>query len=98
LDSFHSNEFSLAVDDSHPKGLGQRVSSRELFFFMGLDDAVLLGIGNTGKNVARFDLLIIQEGLIGLINATRDESANTGGASPRPTRIGKIQTSLFGGL
>jgi len=65
---------------------------------MGLDDAVLLGIGNTGKNVARFDLLIIQEGLIGLINATRDESANTGGASPRPTGIGKIPTSLFGGL
>ena len=42
--------------------------SIELFFSVGLDGAIGGGVSHAGQHKARFDLIVVQEALVGLIN------------------------------
>jgi hypothetical protein len=43
-------------------------SSIQLFFSVGLDGAIAGGVGHTGQNETSFDLVVVKEALVGLIN------------------------------
>ena len=62
---------------------------------MGFNHTIRCGIGHTGEHEACFDLVVIQETLIGLINFTGDEFAGAGGASTGTAGIREVNASLF---
>jgi len=65
---------------------------------MGLDGAVGGGIGHAGQHESGFDLIVIKEALVRLINRSRGELAGTGGAGTRAAGIRQINALLFSGI
>ena len=65
---------------------------------MGLDGAIGGGIGNAGQYETGFDLVIVQEALVGLINGASGDLASTGGASSSAAGIGEVDALLFSGI
>ena len=52
--------------------MGRVVSAQlnRLFFGVGLDGAVGCGVGHTGQHETGFDLIVVQEALVGLIDGS----------------------------
>jgi len=57
---------------------------------VGEDGAIGGGVSHAGQHVASADLIVIQEGLIRLINGARRDFTSTGRASPGATGVGRI--------
>ena len=68
-------------------------SSVQLFLSVGFDGAVGCGIGHAGQHKAGFDLVVVQEALIGLIDGASGDLACTGGASTGAAGIGSMPCS-----
>ena len=60
-----------------PAELDSSLSSVELLLCMGLDGAVRGGISHASENEASFNLVVVQEALIGLINCAGSDLACT---------------------
>ena len=69
--------------------------SIELFFGVGLDGAVGGGVSHAGQHEASFDLIVVQEALVGLINGASGEFAGAGGASASTTGVRQVDALLF---
>ena len=69
--------------------------SIELFFGVGLDGAVGGGVSHAGQHEASFDLIVVQEALVGLINGASGDFAGAGGASASATGVRQVDALLF---
>ena len=69
--------------------------SIELFFGVGLDGAVGGGVGDAGQHETSFDLVIVQEALVGLVNGASGDLAGAGGASASTAGVGEVDALLF---
>ena len=78
--------------NSKPKG------SIELFFSVSLDGAIRGWIGHAGQNETSFNLIVVQEALVGLINSTGSDFACACGTSACTAGVGKIDTLLFSSI
>ena len=65
---------------------------------MRLDGAIGGGIGHTGQHKTGFDLIIIKEALVGLINSSRSDLAGTRGAGAGTAGIRQVNALLFSGI
>ena len=65
---------------------------------MRLDGAIGRGIGHTGQNETGFDLVIVEEALIRLINCSRGDLAGTGRAGSGAAGVGQVDALLFGSI
>ena len=72
--------------------------SIQLFFSVRLDGAIGSGVGHTGQNKTSFDLVVVKETLVGLIDGAGSDFACAGGTSACTTGIGEIDTLLFSGI
>ena len=70
-------------------------SSIQLFFGVGLDGAVGGGIGDAGQHETSFDLIVVQEALVGLINGASGDLAGAGGTSASATGVRQVDALLF---
>ena len=55
--------------------------SIELFFSVGLDGAIGGGVSHARQHEACFDLIVVQEALVGLINGAGGDFASASGTS-----------------
>jgi hypothetical protein len=78
-------------DARHQKDLGG-----ELLLLVGLDDDVGGGVGGAGEHPAAGDLVVVQEALVGLVDAAGDDLAGAGGAGPRAAGVGQVDPFLLG--
>jgi hypothetical protein len=62
---------------------------------VGQDGAIRGGIGDTGEHKPSFDLIIIQERLVRLVNRTGLHLTSAGGASSCATGVGQVNALLF---
>ena len=62
---------------------------------MGLNDAVRGGVSNAGEDESVAHLLVIEEGLIGLVDVTADNLSGARGASSGPAGVGEVNASLL---
>ena len=69
--------------------------SVELFFSVGLDGAVGGGVCDAGQHETGFDLVVVQEALVGLIDGASGDLAGAGGASASAAGVGQIDALLF---
>ena len=69
--------------------------SIELFFSVGLDGAIGGGVSHAGQHKARFDLIVVQEALVGLINGAGSDFASAGGASASAAGVRQVDALLF---
>ena len=69
--------------------------SIELFFGVGLDGAVGGGVSHAGQHEASFDLIVVQEALVGLINGASGDFAGAGGASASAAGVRQVDALLF---
>jgi len=76
----------------------RKPSSIELFFGVGLDGAVAGGVGHAGEHEAGFDLVVVEEALVALVNGAGGQLASAGGAGASAAGIGKIDALLFSGI
>ena len=65
---------------------------------MDLDLAVRLGVGDAGKDVSIGHLVVIKEGLLGLVNLSADHLSGAGGAGSGAARVRKVNTLLLSGI
>ena len=72
--------------------------SIQLFFSVSFDGAIRGGVSHTGQNETSFDLVVVQEALVGLINGTGSDFACASGTSACTAGIGKIDTLLFSSI
>jgi len=70
-------------------------SSIELFLGVGANGAIGGGIGHAGEHEARFDLIVVQEALVGLVHAASGDLASAGGASTGSAGVGQVDALLF---
>jgi hypothetical protein len=70
----------------------------QFFFLVGGDGAVRGGVSHTGEYKPSRDLVIIQEGLVRLVNGARFNFASTGGTSTRAAGVGQIDALLFSSI
>jgi len=70
----------------------------EVLLLVGLDDAVRGGVGNAGEGEAVAHLLVVEEGLIGLVDGTGDDLAGAGRASTSAARVGEVDAGLLSGV
>ena len=73
----------------------RREGSIELFFGMGLDGAIGGGVSHARQHEASFDLIVVQEALVGLINGASGDFASAGGASASAAGVRQINALLF---
>lgn len=73
-----------------------RSGASELLFHLWLDAAVGGGITDAQQRESRCDLVVVQEALVGLINAARDDAAGAGAASSGAAGEGQVDAVLFG--
>ena len=73
-------------------------SSVELFLGMGLDGAIRGGVNHAGQHETGFDLVIVQEALVGLVDGASGDFACTGGAGAGAAGIGQVDALLFSGV
>ena len=69
--------------------------SIELFFSVGLDGAVRRGVSHARQHEASFDLIVVQEALVGLINGASGDFAGAGGASASAAGVRQVDALLF---
>jgi hypothetical protein len=69
--------------------------SIELFFGVGLDGAVAGGVGDAGQHETSFDLVVVQEALVGLVDGASGDLAGAGGASASAAGVGEVDALLF---
>ena len=69
--------------------------SIELFFGVGLDGAVAGGVGDAGQHETSFDLVIVKEALVGLVDGASGDLAGASGASARTAGVGEVDALLF---
>lgn len=62
---------------------------------MGLDGAVRRGVSHAGQDKASFDLIVVQEALVGLINGASGDFASAGGASASAAGVRQVDALLF---
>ena len=72
--------------------------SIELFFSVSLDGAIRGGVSHAGQNETSFNLVVVQEALVGLINSACSDFACASGTSACTAGIGKIDTLLFSSI
>ena len=65
---------------------------------MGLDGAVAGGVGHAGQHETSFDLVIVEEALIALVNGASGDLAGAGGASASAAGIGEVDALLFSSI
>ena len=65
---------------------------------MGLDGAVGGGVGHASQHESCFDLIVVKEALVGLINSSRGDLACTGRAGTRTAGIRQVNALLFSGI
>ena len=69
--------------------------SIELFFSVGLDGAVRRGVGDAGQHETSFDLVVVQEALVGLVDGASGDLASASGASASAAGVGEVDALLF---
>ena len=69
--------------------------SIELFFGVGLDGAVAGGVGDAGQHETSFDLVVVEEALIALVNGASGDLAGAGGAGACTAGIRQIDALLL---
>ena len=69
--------------------------SIELFFSVGLDGAIGGGVSHARQHEACFDLIVVQEALVGLINGASGDFSGAGGASASAAGVRQINALLF---
>ena len=62
------------------------------------DFAVSLGVGDAGKDETLVHLVVIEEGLLGLVDFSREDLSGAGGASSGTARVRKLNTLFLGGI
>ena len=72
--------------------------SIELFFGVGLDGAVGGGVSHAGQHEASFDLIVVKEALVRLINSSSGDLASASGAGARAAGIRQVNALLFSGI
>ena len=70
-------------------------SSIQLFFSVGTDGAVGCGICDAGQHETSFNLIVVQEALVGLINGASSDLAGTGGTSASAAGVRQVDALLF---
>jgi hypothetical protein len=65
---------------------------------VGCDHAVAGGIGHAGQHITSFNLVVIKEALIALINGACDQLAGTGGAGTSAAGIWQIESRLLSSI
>jgi len=63
-----------------------------------LDLAVALGVGNASQNESITHLVIIKEGLLGLVNLSGDHLSGACGAGSGTATVGKVDSGFLGGI
>ena len=76
-------------------GKGYLVARSKLVLAVGLDGHVGCGIGHASEAKALAHLVIIQEGLVALINAAREHLAGAAGAGASAARVRQLQALLL---
>ena len=69
--------------------------SIELFFSVGLDGAVRGWVCHAGQHETSFDLIVVQEALIGLINGAGGDFASASGTSTSAAGVRQVDALLF---
>ena len=72
--------------------------SVELFLGMSLDRAVGGWIGHAGQHESGFDLIVVKEALVRLINSSSGDLASASGAGARAAGIRQVNALLFSGI
>jgi len=72
--------------------------SEQIIFLVGLDLAVGLGVGDAGENESVTHLIIVEEGLIRLVDLSVDNLASAGAAGSSSAGVWKVETGLLGGI
>lgn len=62
------------------------------------DGAVRCGVGNASKNEAITDLVVVKEGLLGLVNGSIDDLSGAGRAGTGTATVRKFDSSFLGGI
>ena len=57
---------------------------------MGLDGAVAGGVGDAGQHETSFDLVVVQEALVGLVDGASGDLAGAGGAGSSAAGVGEV--------
>mmetsp|Transcript_20671 Transcript_20671/g.41721 ORF Transcript_20671/g.41721 Transcript_20671/m.41721 type:complete len:236 (-) Transcript_20671:1-708(-) len=87
----------MSPEDSYILSLHERYLSylEELLFLVGSDGDIGSRVGNAGKNEAVGNLVILKEGLVGLVNGSSNDLTGAGGASTSTARVRKVKTLLL---
>ena len=64
-------------------------------YHVGLDGAVGGGVGDAGEGEAGAHLVVVEEGLVGLVDGTRGDLARAGRARARAARVGEVDAGLL---
>ena len=72
--------------------------SIQLFFSVSFDGAIRRGVSHTGQNEASFNLVIVQEALVRLINGACSDFACASGTSACTAGVRKIDALLFSSI
>eukprot|EP01083_Nonionella_stella_P065432 171428_1 len=78
--------------------LQTRSCLEELILLVNSNGAVSLGVGNASEDEALIHLIIIKEGLLGLINLSLDHLSGAGGAGSGTATVRKLNSGLLGGI
>jgi hypothetical protein len=70
----------------------------QCFFLVRLDRAIGSGVSHTSQHETRFDLVVIQEGLIGLVDRSSSDFTRASRASARPAGVREVDALLFSGI
>merc|ERR1719276_595133 len=70
----------------------------EVVLHVDLDGAVALGVGDAGEDVTVSHLVLVEEGLLGLVDLALDDLAGAGGARAGAARVGEVEAGLLGGV
>ena len=62
------------------------------------DRAVARRVRDARQHEALADLVVVEEGLVGLVDAARDDLAGARGAGARAARVGEVDAGLLRGV
>ena len=65
---------------------------------MGLDGAVGGGVSHAGQHEAGFDLVVVEEALVRLVDGAGGELAGAGGAGASAAGVRQVDALLLGGI
>lgn len=70
-------------------------SSVQVLLLVGSDGAVGGGVSHTRQHKAVGDLVVVQEGLVGLVHISGIQLARAGGAGARTAGVGQVNAGLL---